>query len=153
MADQFTPIPIGNHSTSGNLALTFAGTVVSTFVEHYVTQPERTQPLRVECLYADSPLLDGSFTQVAFNHTVKIYLEEDSRREFANTYSRFSELMLSTASTLQITGANSNFTTVDFGNCFLTNVSLEAPDGLLRHRAGYVNLEFTGTSVPTITQP
>lgn len=154
MATKFIPIPPGDHSTSGNRSLTFANTTLSNFVESFTTQVERVSNVeRVQCLYADQLLLDASFTQKAFTHSITVYIEEDSRREFADTYVGLANLMTSAANTLIITGSNSLFTTVDFGLCFLTNFNLENPEELLLHEAGVVKMDFIGTTVPTITQP
>jgi len=149
------PPPEGDASTAGNRTLTFDSVLVGDWVESFTYRFERfSQPRENQCFTSETVILDGSFPALVHNYEFRIYMEASDRRSFANSFVALTSFVTDDPKQLTLTGTNTLYTNIDFGLCFfLPPPSLLVPRELLLHEAGFVRLQFVGTTIPTVTQP
>jgi len=105
--------------------------------------------------------LDGRFPASVWEYEFVIYMESQTREEFAEWFFDLYDFHLDNAYPLvlfypEIVADPGNgieqadaVDITSFGDCYFDGHALRSPNQLLLHRAGLVNINFLGTTKPT----
>ena len=103
-------------------------------------------------LWSNTPVMDGRYPAILYEHTFRIYLESATRQAFcdfmwelgnSHFYADPKALLL-----LDVTTPFSQIT--NYGNCYLMEGSEDTPEELMMFEAGIFTVRFQGITKPTI---
>jgi len=146
----------GRYCLTWNTTLTLPSTYA--WIENWNTTPSlQTAVNRRQNFWSTEVVLDGRYPAMAWEHNFRVYCEVNTytspHQALFDFYSKFTQVSTAidgTARNLRITVAGTTTVKVDFGAVYLENFSLEEPEAFMFHRAGFINLQFVGTSIPSV---
>jgi len=139
----------GSYGTT-KFTLVFSGTTLGDQVHSIRTQRQLATPVKPRHnLWATSVVLDGAYPAVYWQHSISVYNEEASRAAYASWFWQLDQYYTDAAYSLEIRDLEDNVV-VSFGDCQLFADSQTDPADLFLTSSGLVELQFYGTSCPSL---
>jgi len=135
---------------STHFTLVFSGSTLGDHLASFRSVPRRaTQVEERHNLWATTPILDGSYPALVWDHEFLVYQEDNYPLNFAETYFNLAAHFTSAPQSLIVKLKTD--TAIAFGDCYMREFTQSDPEQLLLYAAGILPIKFVGTQIPSVS--
>lgn len=148
-------------TTAGNYTLIFSGVRIPSsawisgtngWIQSFKSSYSRLTDIQRRQNYTSTiVILDGRYPAQVWEHEFVLYTESGSLGQQAEILYKLHDEIDGVSYPLRMEDGDTGTAVIEFGNCLILPASLDEPQELLLHRAGFVRVTFLGNTRPIVT--